>query len=206
MNKQEFKIFLKEQIFKLLEEETEYQIGDPVSSKDGDGNVCLSKHPYYSVTLDDTGVTKSFHFSELQPIEDEFGKYDINESPSEDLIKFIGVLVLKEDVWMTDILSSIRSIQGITIVRNEDIETINRNEKSKLHIKIDPYTFGSQSGEKIERLIITQITQIPGVKSFSKIKHEDIPKEEPKISSPIPVSSIEDLQEIKVRIKLKGPK
>ena len=194
--------FLRETIFRLLEEETKYQPGDKVSSKDGEGVVRLSKHPYYSVTIDSTGVTKSFHFNEIEKIEGEdgeFGKYDINESSSENLIKFTGMIILKDDVWMTDILSSVRSITGITIVRNEDIETIDRNEKARLHIKIDPYPFGSQSAEKIERIIISKITKIPGVKSFSKIRHEDKPKEKPTITqSPIPVSSIEDLQEIKI--------
>lgn len=204
MNKKEFQIFLKENIFKLLEEETKFQIGDSVISKDGDGIIRLSKHPYYSVTLDETGVTKTFHFNELQLKEEDFGKYDINESPSEDLIKFIGILILNEDTWMTDILSSIRSIQGITIVRNEDIETINRNEKSKLHIKIDPYTFGSQSPEKIENIIIAKIKQIPGVKGFSKIiSQEEVPIMVPRSPNPVPVKSIEDLKESKIKIKLR---
>jgi hypothetical protein len=277
--KNNFTQFIRENIYRLLEEETKFQPGDVVETqKDGTGIVRLSKHPYYSVQLDSTGVTKTFHFNELQPsepIESEFGKYEIDEikvkkpqldfetwkkmiisktpslvfdilkpygfegsttlsgmfkqltpqeaaktynevsklddwlreSKSEDLIKFTGIIILKEDVWMTDVLSSIRSIEGITIVRNEDIETVEKNEKSRLHIKIDPYPFGSQSPQKIERIIISKILQIPGVKSFSKIKQEEEKPDVPiQTFNPTPVKSIEDLQENKIRIKIKDPK
>lgn len=379
MNKKGFIQFLRENIIRLLEEETKYNPGDTVDTQDGTGIVQLSKHPYYSVKLDSTGVTKSFHFTKLQesePIESEFGKYDIdnednsleqgldelqeikinppgkipnfqtfedigkwagldqreidilfggvtsetssreellqwiknnfegtkqdkllryyseldeikierpgnyfpsefikykdeidhyikydnrddlderairvlnyilqnsfkgdwkikglespqeldrnilptllsrlkiyieknqlNESSLDKIIKFSGILTIQEGEYLTDILSDIRSLQGVTIVRNEDIEEEDQ-DKSKLFIKVDPYPYGNQTNEKIESHLIKKISQIPGVKSFIKSKYREEPnkKQSPQIVSPIPVSSIEDLKESKIRIKLK---
>jgi hypothetical protein len=74
---------LRENIFRLLEEETKFNEGDTVTTqKDGDGIIQLSKHPYYSIKLNTTGITKSYHFTDLvasEPIESEFGKYELDE-------------------------------------------------------------------------------------------------------------------------------
>jgi hypothetical protein len=74
---------IRENIFKLLENETKFNQGDTVTTqKDGDGTVLLAKHPYYSIQLNSTGVTKSYHFTDLnasEPIESEFGKYELEE-------------------------------------------------------------------------------------------------------------------------------
>jgi hypothetical protein len=278
---------IRENIFRLLEEETKFNEGDTVTTqKDGDGIIQLSKHPYYSIKLDTTGITKSYHFTELvasEPIESEFGKYELdeikvnpvrpqidkkelenlihwfaksteswidmyyiiykyvdrkntiedilndtsnnisnnilyniftdlttkkqelqstqlNESPSDKIIKLDGILSFNEDIYLTDILSDIRSLQGITIVRNEDI--INEDFKSKLHIKIDPYPFGDQGEEKIKSFLIKKIKEIPGVRDFHKIKHIEKLSNNQKLrlptASPIPVSSMDELEEIKV--------
>lgn len=373
---------IRESIYKLLEEQTKFQPGDTVStSKDGEGSIVLSKHPYYSVKLDTTGVTKSYHFTELQqvePTESEFGKYDIgdensqeneldglqeikideprkifninnfneidlnklqigdyiknfngdkekikiklkniirteegnlydltkiynkrvlqnlgeikidkpnineyiiqgyhngypyhdpvnikgnkntavqtainllnkdssynrvftkkdfwaaisikdknerfgkkeigrvklidgvfqfykldniNESPSDKIVKFDGILNIHEGEYLTDILSDIRSLQGITIVRNEDI--VNEDLKTKLRIKVDPYPFGYQGEQKIISYLIKKIKQIPGVRDFQKIKHTEQEKTTlSQFKSPTPVKSIEDLlKEIKI--------
>lgn len=220
----DIKTKLRENIFKILEEQTMFQPGDTVSSpKDGDGVVVLSKHPYYSVKSDSTGVTNSYHFDELQetePIESEFGKYDIDnkedgneesledeldkleESSSDKIIKFQGILTIHEGEYLTDILSDIRSLQGVTIVKNEDL--LNHDFKTKLKLKIDPYSFGDQGEQKIISLLIKQIKQIPGVRDFQKIKNSEKTDQQlpttPK--PPTPVRSIEDLlKENKIRLK-----
>lgn len=272
---QEIKTKIRESIYKLLEEQTKFQPGDTVStSKDGEGSIVLSKHPYYSVKLDTTGVTKSYHFTELQqvePTESEFGKYDIgdensqeneldkeldglqeikidkplskyateeqkinkiyselekkhpnyhpetlyrmaisiyektkqniNESPTDKIVKFDGILTIQEGEYLTDILSDIRSLQGITIVKNEDI--VDEDFKTRLKLKVDPYPFGDQGEQKIISYLIKKIKQIPGVRDFQKTKHVEKDKTDiPQFKSPTPVKSIEDLlKENKIRLK-----
>lgn len=264
---------IRENIFKLLENETKFNQGDTVTTqKDGDGIILLAKHPYYSIQLNNTGVTKSYHFTDLntsEPIESEFGKYEldeitvknptkldyetwrkmmvsksptsvfkiledykfdnsmslpvffngstpqeiaktytevsklenwskenINESPLDKIVKLDGILTVDEDIFLTDILSDIRSLTGITTVRNNDIR--NEDLKTKLNIKIDPYPFGDQGIEKIQSILIKKIKQIPGVKDFYKVKHvEKLPNNQKlrlPSSSPIPVSNIDELQ------------
>jgi hypothetical protein len=200
------KKILRENIFQLLEDETKFNEGDTVSSsKDGDGTVLLAKHPYYSVQLNSTGVTKSYHFTDLtesEPIESEFGKYDLEESVTADIIKLSGVLTVEEDIFLMDILSDIRSLPGVTVVRNEDI--INDKQKAKLYLKIDPYPFGDQNDMKIESITIAKIKQIPGVKNFQKVKFvEKLKKDVVSTFSPIPVSSMDNLKERKVKYTLK---
>jgi hypothetical protein len=200
---------LRENIFRLLEEETKFNEGDTVTTqKDGDGIIQLSKHPYYSIKLNTTGITKSYHFTDLvasEPIESEFGKYELNESPSDKIIKLDGILSVDEDIFLTDVLSDIRSLSGITTVRNIDIE--NEDLKSKLNIKIDPYPFGDSGEEKIKSFLIKKIKQIPGVRDFHKVKHVEKLSNNQKLrlptSSPIPVSSMDKLKEIKIQLKLK---
>lgn len=196
---------LRENIFRLLEEETKFNQRDTITTqKDGDGIVLLAKHPYYSIQLNNTGVTKSYHFTDLnssEPIENEFGKYEldeitVNESSSDRIVKLDGILTINEDIFLTDILSDIRSLTGITTVRNNDID--NEDFKIKLNIKIDPYPFKNQEEIKIQSFLIKQIKQIPGVKDFYKVKHiEKLPNNQKlrlPTSPPIPVSNIEDLQ------------
>jgi len=102
----------------------------------------------------------------------QFYKLDnINESPSDKIVKFDGILNIHEGEYLTDILSDIRSLQGITIVRNEDI--VNEDLKTKLRIKVDPYPFGDQGEQKIISYLIKKIKQIPGVRDFQKIKHTE---------------------------------
>jgi hypothetical protein len=280
---------LRENIFRLLEEETKFNEGDTVTTqKDGDGIIQLSKHPYYSIKLNTTGITKSYHFNELvasEPIESEFGKYELNEikvtpirhkidreelnklikefaktnfewieawkilnihtdnkynntqdiidkssndilyniftdltklkkelnesplneSTPDKIIKLDGILSFNEDVFLNDILSDIRSLSGITTVRNIDI--IDEDFKTKINIKIDPYPFGDSGEEKIKSFLIKKIKQIPGVRDFHKVKHVEKLSNNQRLrlptSSPIPVSSMDELNESKIRLKLK---
>ncbi len=259
------KSLIRETIFRLLEEETKYNQGDTINTlKDGEGIVQVSKHPYYSVQLNSTGITKSYHYSELlpvEPIESEFGKYDIdgleeitinsptneyiiqgyhisypyhdpikingnqqhaiqttidklkkdsvynhnhnqddfwaiiyiknnkdkkeigrvnledgkfqfytlnkktiNESPPEEIIHINGILYVNEEYNVGDVLSGIRSITGITVVRPIDIP--GETHKNKLLIKVDPFPFLKKNEASILSQLKITIRKIPGVKEF----------------------------------------
>lgn len=198
-NKSDLKKLIRENIYKILEEVTQFQPGDIVKATDGEiGTVRLSKHPYYSVQQDDSGVTKSYHFDELreiQPTDPGLGKYDINESSSEDVLKLSGILVTKKELYITDILSDIRSIIGITTVSNQELPESGDNERTIINMKIDPYPFKGKPSEEIFKYIIHQIQIIPGVKAFQKRKERELKPDIPSGPTPskIPVRSIEDL-------------
>ena len=76
----------------------------------------------------------------------------------------------EEKSQLTDVLSSIRSLSGVTVVRNDEIEGNNdrRNFKSALNIKVDPYPYIKQhvALNTITSIIIGAIKKIPGVKGF----------------------------------------
>jgi hypothetical protein len=81
--------------------------------------------------------------------------------------------VCSSDLNIQDILSDIRALAGITIVRNIDIEQdiTSRYYRSKLEIKIDPYPYIKQnkfnSNSTLE-LISNNIKSVPGVIGFKK--------------------------------------
>lgn len=206
------RLLIREYIYKLLENSTISYEGDKVLTKDGEGVIRLPKHPFYSVTIDDTGVTNSYHYTDIEVLDKEYGKYELEddenlqESSNEDIIKLHGVLILKDGEHMNEVLSSIRSIEGVTVVRNEDID-FDTTLKSKLHIKIDPYPFNNMPIDNIEKLIIRRILYISGVRSFQKIKeviNNPQTRSQYQKQPPTPVKSIEDLQEkIKIRFKIR---
>ena len=205
MNSSELRIFIRENIVRLLEEDTKFYEGDKVIVVETgfEGNVVLAKHPFYAVKMDKTGITKSYDFNDLtkdtSPSEnnDFYGKYDVTsetelqESKPDQIIKLDGLLVTKEHELLSDILSDIRSIVGITIVRTEDVPENPR--KSKLFIKIDPFPFKESSEQEITDGIKQKIRQIPGVKEFW-VK----PSGE---STQLPVVTPQVTNEIKFRIK-----
>jgi len=174
---------LRETIIKLLEEDSKFYEGDSIITKENDkGKITLAKHPFYAVVLDNTGTTHSYHVSDLQ-IDPEaeqdmdFGKYDttepeqqeepldkIQESVPSDIIHMDGLLTVNEELNVTDVLSDIRSITGITVVRSIDIP--GESHKNKLKIKIDPYPFRGIAEDIIKQKIKTTIRKIPGVKEF----------------------------------------
>lgn len=191
MNKTNFIKLIRETVFKLLEQDEKFSEGDVVKTNKGDeGVIALAKHPYYSVTLDETGVTETFHYTDLEKQEEFYGKYDTSEAPdleessSDELIHLDGLLVIYDGIKLTDILSDIRSITGVTIVRTEDVPGDSR--KSKLFIKIDPFPMGKSSEEETKDVIKTSIRKIPGVKEFWT---------QPKPTPQVPIS------ELKFRIK-----
>lgn len=172
-----FKSIIREAIYKLLEEETKFSEGDRVIDQDGAyGTISLAKHPYYAVKLDSNGATQSYHFTNLtkDETESDFGKYDtstdfsteepIIESAPSEIIILDGLLEVHKGLNITDVLSDIRSIPGVTVVRTIDIK--GTNDKSKLHIKIDPFPFKGKSEDSIKDYIKQSIRKIPGVKEF----------------------------------------
>jgi predicted RNA-binding protein len=171
MNKTNFIKLIRETVYNLLEQDSTFKEGDEVRTNRGDeGVIVLAKHPYYSVTLDETGVTETFHYTDLKKVEPFYGKYDTSEAPDleesapDELIHLDGLLVTKDGVKLTDVLSDIRSITGITIVRTEDIPGDSR--KTKVFIKIDPFPMGESSEEETKDTIKTSIRRIPGVREF----------------------------------------
>lgn len=192
---------IKEQLYNLLEDITKYQPGDDVRTIEGDGTILLSKHPYYSVKLKSNGSTKPFHISKIK--EQDFGKYNINESETEDIIESDFVVIMNTtNSHIGSILSDIRSIEGITIVRNDDVfnnnDYKNENYKTSLHIKIDPYPFKGLENSKVIQLISKEMMKIPEIKKANP--KSNLPSK--KIRSSIPVKSIDDLLEGKTKIKI----
>lgn len=174
------RLLIREAIINLLEENSKFSEGDAVTTKEGDkGVVTFGKHPFYAVKLDSTGTTHSYHFSDLEldptvsPEGMDFGKYDttepeeeqpLQESSPQDIVHLDGLLTVHDDLNITDVMSDIRSITGITIVKPIDIP--GESHKNKLKIKIDPYPFQGIGEDVIKQKIKTTIRKIPGVKEF----------------------------------------
>lgn len=205
----------KQKIKLLLEEITDMKEGDSVQTNSGnEGKIQLSKHPYYSVTLDNTGVTKTYHYDELtkiESIESEFGKYDIDnnedlneiitESPKDEQILFKAFLEVEENEYITEVLSSIRGIKGVTIVNSHDIP--NSSTTTNLTIKIDPYPFQNKNPNYVQNWVVKEIRKMPQIKTFNITGNnfeKNSPKENPNPQSNpmkkvIPVKSINQLKE-----------
>jgi hypothetical protein len=98
----------------------------------------------------------------------------ILELDSEKIFHIEGIIIIDDQKRnIQDILSDIRALAGITIVRNIDIEQdiTSRYYRSKLEIKIDPYPYIKQnkfnSNSTLE-LISNNIKSVPGVIGFKK--------------------------------------
>jgi len=98
----------------------------------------------------------------------------ILELDSEKIFHIEGIIIIDDQKRnIQDILSDIRALAGITIVRNIDIEQdqTSRYYKSKLEIKIDPYPYIKQnkfdSNSTLE-LISNNIKAVPGVIGFKQ--------------------------------------
>lgn len=95
----------------------------------------------------------------------------LNES--EDKIYHLnGVLITDGEVRnQKDILSDIRSLLAVTIVRSIDMEDdpTSKYDRTRIEVKIDPYPYLKQeniSGEAIVKKIAEDIKKIPGVIGF----------------------------------------
>jgi hypothetical protein len=75
MKKSTLRLLIREAIEQVFEAEIKYNVGDRVeidsSTNGGIGTVELASHPTYAIKFDQTGVTDSFHFSDLRPFNDE---------------------------------------------------------------------------------------------------------------------------------------
>jgi hypothetical protein len=71
----QLKQLIKEAIQNIFEADLQYNEGDRVeidsSYGGGIGTIMLAKHPFYGVKFDKTGSTQSFHFSDLEPFDDD---------------------------------------------------------------------------------------------------------------------------------------
>jgi hypothetical protein len=75
MKKSTLRLLIREAIEQVFEAEIKYNVGDRVeidsSTNGGIGTIEIADHPNYAVKFDQTGVTDSFHFSDLRPFNDE---------------------------------------------------------------------------------------------------------------------------------------
>jgi hypothetical protein len=83
------------------------------------------------------------------------------------------ILIDNQQRNIQEILSDIRALTAITIVRNIDIEQdpTSKYYKSKLDIKVDPYPYVKQNkwkGKETLNKIIEDIKTTPGVIGFKK--------------------------------------
>jgi len=88
----------------------------------------------------------------------------LQESSPQDIVHLDGLLTVHDDLNITDVMSDIRSITGITIVKPIDIP--GESHKNKLKIKIDPFPFSNKDPEFIRQQIKILIRKIPGVREF----------------------------------------
>lgn len=90
------------------------------------------------------------------------------------IYKMVGVLSYK-DRNISDILSDMRAIKGVTIISETPVPLTSTSlKKVVLNIKIDPYPFQtSEDGfdkVKVDEYIIEQANKIPGVVAFKSEK------------------------------------
>lgn len=97
----------------------------------------------------------------------------LDESSAIDRIyKMIGVLSYK-DRNISDILSDMRAIKGVTIISETPVPlTATSLKKVVLNLKIDPFPFQADGFDKatVDEYIIGQTNKIPGVVAFKSEK------------------------------------
>ena len=99
---------------------------------------------------------------------------ELNELDSEKIFHIEGTIIIdnqKRDVQ--DILSDVRALPGITVVRNVEIpqDATSRYFRSSLEIKVDPYPYIKQNkfdGKATLEAVANNIKIIPGVVGFKQ--------------------------------------
>ena len=100
----------------------------------------------------------------------------LNELDSNKIFHIEGTIIIdnqKRDVQ--DILSDVRALSGITIVRNVEIpqDATSRYFRSSLEIKVDPYPYIKQNAfdsKTTLEAVVNNIKTIPGVVGFKQTK------------------------------------
>lgn len=98
----------------------------------------------------------------------------LTELESNKIYHIEGIIIIDDQKRnMQDVLSDIRALPAITIVRNIEVDQDSTSKylKSQLEIKIDPYPYIKQNkweGEKTLDKIIFDIKTTPGVIAFKK--------------------------------------
>lgn len=98
----------------------------------------------------------------------------LNELDSEKIFHIEGTIIMDDQKRnVQDILSDIRALPGITVVRNVELpqDATSRYFRSTLEIKVDPYPYIKQNkfdGKTTIETIINNIKTIPGVIGFKQ--------------------------------------
>jgi hypothetical protein len=105
-------------------------------------------------------------------IKEAIKRHNINEkyASSSDLYQLDGVLVVDTNTaFQRQILSDIRAIKGVTIIRDQIYEPVGAppdREYSFLHIKIDPAPFEGGVTKEVIDQIVKNIKEVKGVVAF----------------------------------------
>ena len=98
----------------------------------------------------------------------------LKESTLDKIFHLNGTLIVDDTTRnQKDMLSDIRALPGITVVRNIEMEQdpTSRYFRSKLEMKIDPYPYVKQNkfnGEETIQTIANNIKKVPGVIGFKQ--------------------------------------
>ena len=72
MDQLKLRYLIREAIEKVATATSKFSIGDKVTTVDGDmATVTMAEHPFYTVKLESTGITKSFSFKDLAPYKEK---------------------------------------------------------------------------------------------------------------------------------------
>jgi hypothetical protein len=98
----------------------------------------------------------------------------LNEGNLDKIFHLEGILIVDDEKRnQKDILSDVRALPAITVVRNVEMEqdSTSRYFRSKLEIKVDPYPYVKQNkfdSETTLKTITDGIRNIPGVIGFKE--------------------------------------
>jgi hypothetical protein len=98
----------------------------------------------------------------------------LNESTLDKIFYLNGTLIVDDKARnQKDMLSDVRALPGVTVVRNVEMEQdpTSRYFRSRLEMKIDPYPYVKQNkfnGEETIQIIANNIKKIPGVIGFKQ--------------------------------------
>ncbi len=104
------------------------------------------------------------------------GKGEINEAQIDKIYHVTGVLIVDDEKRnQKDILSDVRALPGITVVRNieMDQDATSRYFRSTLEIKIDPYPYAKQGkfDDNTIQVVMNNIKSINGVIGFKQTEN-----------------------------------